>query len=80
MNIFALFPMNAHVDRNVPKSLALVIVAYLIICAVVKVIDILVGWMPLIGIIIGVIGWIIGLYCAVGIILAVVAYVRKTDE
>lgn len=77
MKLDTFFPLNMKVDQKNPNSMILVVLIYLAVCAVLKVVDILLGWVPLIGAIIGVLCWVIGLYCAVGIIVAVITYFKK---
>ena len=79
MNINQFFPLTGKVIRQEPKSLAIVIVMYLVVCAVVKIADFLLGWVPIVGAVLGVLFWIIGIYCAVGIILAVLEFFRGND-
>lgn len=79
MNIKKLFPLSANVVPNDSKTLVFAIVIYLIVCAVVKIADFLLGWVPLLGMILGHIFWVIGLYCAVGVIVAVLEYFRGND-
>ena len=76
MNINLLFPLNTKVDQRDPRSLVVVVCIYLAVCAVVKIADLLLGWIPLIGGILWVLFWLIGLYCAVGIILALLEFFR----
>ena len=54
MDFNAIFPLNWKVDRHNPNSLVLVILIYLAACAALKIVEILLGWVPIIGIIIGV--------------------------
>ena len=53
------------------------ILIYLAACAALKIVEILLGWVPIIGIIIGALCWIVGFYCALGIITAVILYCKK---
>ena len=77
MDFTQFFPLTIKVNRRNPATLVIVIGIYLAICAVVKVGDLLLGWIPLIGIILGLLFWLVGLYCAVGIIVAVLEYFRS---
>lgn len=79
MNINQLFPLTGKIIRQEPKSLAIVIAMYLVVCAVVKIADFLLGWVPVVGAVLGVLFWIIGIYCAAGIILAVLEFFRGND-
>lgn len=77
MDFNAIFPLSARVGRQDSNSLIWAIILYLAACAIVKVADILLGWVPIVGIVIGVLCWVLGLYCAIGIILAIVNYCKK---
>lgn len=79
MNVNQIFPLTGKVVRNEPKSLAAVIIVYLVVCAVVKLADFLLGWVPLLGAVLSVLFWIIGLYCAVGVIVAVLEFFRDDN-
>ena len=77
MDMESFFPLSGKVIPREPRSLAIVIAIYLVVCAVVKIADFLLGWVPLLGTILGVLFWLIGLYCAVGVIVAVLLYFRQ---
>ena len=77
MDVEALFPLSGKVVSGEPRSLVIVIAIYLAVCAVVKVLDFLLGWVPLVGAVLGMLIWLIGLYCAVGIIFGVLLYFRR---
>ena len=66
MNILKVFPLTGKIVRQEPKSLVIIIVTYLIVCAVVKVADFLLGWVPIVGWILRILFWVVGVYCAVG--------------
>ena len=74
MNGQQFFPLTSLLRRGQAKSLVLVVCIYLAISAVVKIVDWLVGWLPLVGAILWALLWLVGLYCAVGIIVAVIVY------
>lgn len=79
MNILKVFPLTGKIVRQEPKSLVIIIVTYLIVCAVVKVADFLLGWVPIVGWILRILFWVVGVYCAVGIILAILEFFRGDD-
>ena len=79
MNILKVFPLTGKIVRQEPKSLVIIIVTYLIVCAVVKVADVLLGWVPIVGWILRILFWVVGVYCAVGIILAILEFFRGDD-
>ena len=77
MNLNSFFPLTSMVRSGQPRTLAVVICLYLAVCGVVRILDWLVGWIPLLGVIFWALFWLVGLYCAAGIIAAVWEYVRK---
>ena len=79
MNILKVFPLTGKIVRQEPKSLVIIIVTYLIVCAVVKVADFLLGWVPIVGWILRILFWVVGVYCAVGIILAILEFFCGDD-
>ena len=79
MNLNHLFPLTTMIRRGQPKTLVLAVCIYLAASAVVKIVDWLVGWLPLLGAVIWALQWLVGLYCVAGIVVAVLEYFRGTD-
>ena len=77
MKFLQFFPLNEKVIPQNTNSLIFTVVLYLVICAVLQIINILLSWVPLLGGIIGFVCWFLGLYCAIGVILAIMQYVKK---
>lgn len=73
------FPLSAPVLPGIPKTLFLSVFIYLIICAVLGVLQTILGWIPLVGWVVDVVCSLLGLYCVGGIILSVLKYFR-TEE
>ena len=78
MNFNYFFPMTSLVRPGQPRTLGVVICIYLVVSGVVRILDWLLGWLPLLGAILWALFWLVGLYCVIGIIVAVLEYVRKT--
>lgn len=76
MNLDRIFPLTRRVSRDDARSLLVVVILYLVVCGVIKIAGWLLGWVPLVGIILRVLFWALGLYCTVGIIVAVLEYCR----
>ena len=74
MHFRQFFPLTGLLRRGQVNSLVMVVCIYLAVCAVVKIVDWLVGWVPLVGAILWAALWLVGMYCCVGIIVAVIAY------
>ena len=77
MKFLQFFPLNEKVIPQNTNSLIFTVVLYLVTCAVLQIINILLSWVPLLGGIIGFVCWFLGLYCAIGVILAIMQYVKK---
>lgn len=78
MNFNYFFPLTSLVRRGQPRTLVVVICIYLAVSGLVRILDWLVGWLPVLGAIFWALFWLVGLYCTVGIILAIWEYVRKS--
>lgn len=76
---YPFFPLSVHVLPDVPKTLILSIVIYLIICAVLGVLQSILGWIPIVGWIVDVVCSLLGLYCVGGIILSVLKYFQTNE-
>lgn len=76
---YPFFPLSVHVLPDVPKTLIFSIVIYLIICAVLGVLQSILGWIPIVGWIADVVCSLLGLYCVGGIILSVLKYFHTNE-
>jgi len=79
MNISAVFPLTGRVVKGESASLVRVIVFYLLVCAAARVLDWLLGWVPVLGWLLRIVFYAAGVYCAAGIILALLFYFGKAD-
>jgi len=79
MDVNAAFPLTARVVRGEGKTLAVVIVFYLAVCAAAKLVSWLLGWVPVLGWVLRVLLWALGVYCVAGIVLAILAFFRTSD-
>ena len=78
MNFNYFFPLTSMVRPGQSRTLVVVICLYLAVSGVVRILDWLVGWLPVLGAILWALFWLVGLYCVVGIVMAILHYVRKT--
>lgn len=79
MNINAVFPLTGNVVRGESASLVRVIVFYLLVCAAARVLDWLLGWVPVLGWLLRIVFYLAGVYCVVGIVLALLRYFGSAD-
>lgn len=69
------FPLNAGVTHRDLKSLLMPLVIYLVACAVLNVLRVILGWIPLVGWLLELVFSLLGIYCVAGIILSIIKYV-----
>lgn len=72
--LYACFPLSAKVRPDHPKTLIKSVVIYLIICAILSLLQLITVWIPLVGWITDVFCALLGLYCIGGIVLSVLSY------
>ena len=70
------FPLSFSVLSGDVKSLILTLIIYLIACAIMGVLHVVLGWIPLVGWLLKLIFSLIALYCVAGMVLAVVKFFR----
>lgn len=80
MNVNQFFPLTRRVMRDDARSLLVVVIVYLIIGGALKIASWLLGWVPLLGVILRALFWVLGVYCTIGIVVAVLEYCRKENE
>ena len=69
------FPLKAGVTHGKLKSLLVPLLIYLVACAVLNVLRMILGWIPLVGWLLELVFSLLGIYCVAGIILAIIKYV-----
>ena len=69
--LYRYFPLSDSVHPGDLKSAVISVVIYLAACAVMGILQAILGWIPIVGGLVRLILSILGLYCAAGIILSV---------
>lgn len=72
--MFAYFPLSASVLPGNVKSLILTLVIYVVACAVMGILNVVLGWIPLVGWLFRLIFSLLGLYCVAGIVLSILKF------
>lgn len=74
--LYPYFPVSTKVKKQDLASLIVSIVIYLAVSLVMGVADKLLGWIPVLGLLLGLVFYVIGIYCTVGIIIAIIRFFR----
>ncbi len=74
--IFTYFPLSANVLPGNVKSLIMSLVIYVVACAVLGILNVVLGWIPLVGWLFRLICSLLGLYCVAGIVLSILKFFR----
>ena len=74
--LYRYFPLSDSVHPGDLKTAVISVLIYLAACAVMGVLQSILGWIPIVGGLIRLILSIAGLYCAAGIILSILKYFR----
>lgn len=72
--IYHYFPLSASVQPGDVGSLILSMVIYVVTCAILRVLNIVLGWVPVAGILLQILFGLLGLYCVGGMILSVLKF------
>lgn len=75
--VFSYFPLSANVLPGNVKSLILTLVIYLVACAIMSILNVVLGWIPLVGWLLRLIFSLVGLYCVAGMALSVVKFFQS---
>lgn len=74
--LYAWFPLSASVLPGQLKTLITSLVIYLLASAVLGVLNLVLGWIPLVGWLLRALFGLLGLYCVAGMILSILKYVQ----
>ena len=72
--IYLYFPLSASVRPGDVGSLILSMVIYVVACAVLGILQAVLGWIPLVGVLLKMVFGLMGLYCVGGMILSVLKF------
>ena len=75
--LYRYFPLNDSVHPGDLKSVVISVLIYLAACAVMGILQAILGWIPIVGGLIRLVLSVLGLYCAAGIILSVLKYFQS---
>ena len=69
------FPFSFdHVKAKDANSLIVSVIIYIVAMLASGLVNLLLGWIPVLGFLLGVIGWVLGIYCVAGLVLSVLLY------
>lgn len=75
--LYSYFPLSANVLPGNVKSLIYTLIIYLIACAIMGVLNVVLGWIPLAGWLLRLVFSLLGLYCVAGMVLAVLKFFQS---
>lgn len=75
--LYSYFPLSANVSAGDVRSLILTLIIYVVACAIMGVLNTVLGWIPLVGWLLRVIFSLLGLYCVAGMVLAVLKFFQS---
>ena len=75
--LYRYFPLSDSVHPGDLKSVVISVLIYLAACAVMGILQAILGWIPFVGGLIRLVLSVLGLYCAAGIILSVLKYFQS---
>ena len=72
--VYLYFPLSAGVQPGDVGSLILSMVIYVVACAVLGILQAVLGWIPIVGVLLKLVFSIGGLYCVAGMVLSVLKF------
>ena len=70
------FPLSASVSPGDVKSLIVSLVIDLVVCAVMGILQTVLGGIPLAGVLIRIVCWLLGFYCVAGMAVSVLQFLQ----
>ena len=70
------FPFSFNVKAKDVTSLVVSVIVYIVAMLASGLVNLLLGWIPVLGFLLGVIGWVLGIYCVIGLVLAVLIFLE----
>lgn len=71
------FPLSAGVQPGNARQFIITLAIYLLACAVLGVLNMILGWIPLVGWLLETIFSLLGIYCVVGLVLAIYQFAKQ---
>lgn len=75
--VYRCFPLSAGVEAGNVKSLLFPMLIYLAACAILRVLTVVLGWIPLVGWLLELLFSLLGIYCVAGILLCIWRFVQR---
>lgn len=75
--LYRFFPLSVSVQPGDLKTALTSVVIYLAACAIMGVLQMILGWIPLVGALLRLVCSLLGLYCVVGMVLSVLRYFQR---
>lgn len=72
--IYSYFPLSSGVQPGNLKTVITSVLIYLAACAVMGILQAILGWIPIVGALIRLFLSLLGLYCVAGIVLSILKY------
>ena len=72
--IYSYFPLSSGVQPGNLKTVITSVLIYLAACAIMGILQAILGWIPIVGAPIRLILSLLGLYCVAGIVLSILKY------
>lgn len=72
--LYRFFPLSASVQPGDLRTALISVVIYLTACAILGVVQMILGWIPLVGTLLRLVCSLLGLYCVGGIVLSILRY------
>ena len=71
------FPLSSGVRSGHMKSLIASLCIYLVACMLMGILQTILGWIPIAGVLIRLVCWLLGLYCVAGMVLSVLQFLKS---
>ena len=69
--------INKLLGTKTVKDLIIRILVFILVPVVFGIVGALLGWIPVIGLLIKIVGWVLDIVCLVGLILTIVGFVKN---
>lgn len=76
-NLYRFFPLSASVLPGNLRTALISVVIYLATCAIMGILQMILGWIPIVGALLRLICSLLGFYCVAGMVLAVLRYFQQ---
>lgn len=77
--VYGLFPLSEQVRQGDMRSLLMTLIIYVLAAAIMAILRVVLGWIPLVGALLRVISTLLSLYAIAGGVLAVLRFWRGSE-